>query len=298
MKDKRFFNLIQVILGMIFLVSGILKGVDVYGTSLKLIEYSHQTGFGFLEEYSRFLAISLCGMEIFIGLWMITFIYRKLATILLIAMTVSFTVSILYFIVNPDKMITDCGCFGELFPMTMNESLLKNIGIISLGIYSFWKIRHTRIEYNKHYNMFLVFIFTISISVPWFSSLDAGIINPTGYGEGVNLKEKDDFMILGDDFEDVTDSLLNESEKVYMLVLKDELTFKDSYRIKQIIKSCKQEKYVCFAVSNKNIGLPIGLNLYYTDETLLKSLVRSPHNGIVIMNNGVVDDVWVFENEY
>ena len=195
-------------------------------------------------------------------------------------------------------MITDCGCFGELFPMTMNESLLKNIGIISLGIYSFWKIRHTRIEYNKHYNMFLVFIFTISISIPWFSSLDAGIINPTGYGEGVNLKEKDDFMILGDDFEDVTDSLLNESEKVYMLVLKDELTFKDSYRIKQIIKSCKQEKYVCFAVSNKNIGLPIGLNLYYTDETLLKSLVRSPHNGIVIMNNGVVDDVWVFENEY
>jgi hypothetical protein len=83
-----------------------------------------------------------------------------------------------------------------------------------------------------------------------------------------------------------------------MLVLKDKLTFKDSYRIKQIIKSCKQGKNVCFAVSNKNIGLPMDLNLYYTDETLLKSLVRSPHNGIVIMNNGVVDDVWVFENEY
>ena len=104
MKDKRFFNLIQVILGMIFLVSGILKGVDVYGTSLKLIEYFHQTGFGFLEEYSQFLAISLCGTEIFIGLWMITFIYRKLATILLIAMTVSFTVSILYFGSSPNSV--------------------------------------------------------------------------------------------------------------------------------------------------------------------------------------------------
>lgn len=298
MNHKRNCNIIQVILGVIFLVSGILKSADVYGTSLKLIEYSHQTGWDFLEEYNQLFAIALCGTEIFIGLWMVTFIYRKLATSLLIAITVFFTICILYFIVNPDKMITDCGCFGDFFPMDMNVSLLKNIGIISLGVYLFWNIRHKQIVFNGDCNVHLFLFFTISWFLPWHFSLGTGLVNLTGYGEGTDLREKSDFVILGNDFEDVTDSLLNESEKIYMFVLKDKLTLKEEFEIGKILNSCKREKATCFAISNKNIELPKGLNLYYTDETLLKSLVRNPHNGATMVDNGIIDEVWVFEDGY
>ena len=41
MNHKIICSIIQVLLGLIFLISGILKSLDVYGTMLKLDEYAH-----------------------------------------------------------------------------------------------------------------------------------------------------------------------------------------------------------------------------------------------------------------
>ena len=45
MNHKKNCNIIQVVLGLIFLVSGVLKTVDAYGTILKLDEYAHHLNF-------------------------------------------------------------------------------------------------------------------------------------------------------------------------------------------------------------------------------------------------------------
>ena len=49
MNHKIICSIIQVLLGLIFLISGILKSLDVYGTMLKLDEYAHQLNFQLLE---------------------------------------------------------------------------------------------------------------------------------------------------------------------------------------------------------------------------------------------------------
>ena len=108
---------VQLMLGLTFVVSGVLKAVDIYGTELKLIEYANSTGVQFLAEYNMPLSVLLCAFEIFLGLWLMIFIYRKISLSLLIATTLLFTGTIIYLMINPEKNITDCGCFGEILPI-------------------------------------------------------------------------------------------------------------------------------------------------------------------------------------
>lgn len=289
--------LIQLMLGLTFVVSGVLKGMDIYGTELKLIEYANSTGLQFLAEHNMPLSVLLCAFEIFLGLWLMIFIYRKISLSLLVATTFLFTGTIIYLMINPEKNITDCGCFGEILPMGMSASLLKNIVILMLATYLLWSARNVQIKFNEKYVAGIIGCLFASLLLPIYTANNLSLYNPTGYGKGTDLRGNDDFVVLDDNFENVTDTLLNSFEKVYIFVLKQQPTQSDEFKMKDIWEKCNSRNAICFSLAHNEYKLPNGINQYYADVLMLKSLVRSKENGVIVLKNGIVKNVKIL-NEY
>ncbi len=288
---------VQLMLGFTFVVSGVLKGMDIYGTELKLIEYANSTGLQFLAEHNMPLSVLLCAFEIFLGLWLMIFIYRKISLSLLVATTFLFTGTIIYLMINPEKNITDCGCFGEILPMGMSASLLKNIVILMLATYLLWSARNVQIKFNEKYVAGIIGCLFASLLLPIYTANNLSLYNPTGYGKGTDLRGNDDFVVLDDNFENVTDTLLNSSEKVYIFVLKQQPTQSDEFKMKDIWEKCNSRNAICFSLAHNEYKLPNGINQYYADILMLKSLVRSKENGVIVLKNGIVKNVKIL-NEY
>ena len=288
---------VQLMLGLTFVVSGVLKAVDIYGTELKLIEYANSTGVQFLAEYNMPLSVLLCAFEIFLGLWLMIFIYRKISLSLLIATTLLFTGTIIYLMINPEKNITDCGCFGEILPMGISASLLKNIVILMLATYLLWSARNVQIKFNEKYVAGIIGCLFASLLLPIYTANNLSLYNPTGYGEGTDLRGNEDFVVLDDNFDNVTDSLLSTSDEVYIFVLKQQPTQSEEFKMKDILEKCNSRNAICFSLAHNEYKLPNGINQYYADILMLKSLVRSKENGVIVLKNGIVKNVKIL-NEY
>ena len=282
---------VQLMLGLTFVVSGVLKAMDIYGTELKLIEYANSSGLQSLAEYNMPLSVMLCAFEIFLGLWLMIFIYRTISLSLLVSTTFLFTGTIIYLMINPEKNITDCGCFGEILPMGMSASLLKNIVILMLATYLLWSARNVQIKFNKKYVAGIFGCLFASLLLPIYTANNLSLYNPTGYGEGTDLRGNEDFVVLDDNFENVTDSLLSTSDEVYIFVLKQQPTQSEEFKMKDILKKCNGNSINCFSLAHNVYKLPNGINQYYADILMLKSLVRSKENGVIVLKNGIVKNV-------
>ena len=287
---------VQLMLGLTFVVSGVLKAMDIYGTELKLIEYANSTGLQFLAEYNMPLSVLLCAFEIFLGLWLMIFLYRKVSLGLLVATTFLFAGAIIYLMINPEKNITDCGCFGEILPMGMSASLLKNIVILMLATYLLWSARNVQIKFNEKYVAGIIGCLFASLLLPIYTANNLSLYNPTGYGEGTDLRGNEDFVVLDDNFDNVTDTLLNSFEEVYIFVLKQQPTQSEEFKMKDIWEKCKGNSINCFSLAHNEYKLPNGINQYYADVLMLKSLVRSKNNGVIVLKNGIVKNVHKLKN--
>ena len=282
---------IQLFLGLTFIVSGVLKSMDIYGTELKLIEYGNSLGWDFLVNHNVLFAVVLCTFELCLGLWLSTFFYRKIAILTLTTTMLFFTTITIFFVINPEKNIIDCGCFGELFPMNLTASLLKNCIILFLSSYLLWTQRKKEIILCKDLNLLLLAWLCCSILLPLNTAYHLSLYNPTGYGKGTNLREKNDFVLLDQNLEDVKDKILNSAEKTYIFVLKHQPNYAERQNMQKIIDKCKENEANYFALATINIELSQSIPLYCVDAMLLNSLVRSHDNGMLIVEDGVIKDV-------
>ena len=68
----------SLLLGARFVSSGWLKGVDPYGTSLKLSEYFRVWGWsGFVADHPLAWSVCLCAGELCLGLLLLSGVFRK-----------------------------------------------------------------------------------------------------------------------------------------------------------------------------------------------------------------------------
>ncbi len=126
MKNLRLIS--RVIVGLIFMFSGFVKGVDPLGSAYKYHDYFVAFHLDFLSPFVLYLGILLCVLEFMIGLALVTGVKMRLATILVTIFMVFFT--ILTFILALTNPVSDCGCFGDALILTNWETFFKNIIIM------------------------------------------------------------------------------------------------------------------------------------------------------------------------
>ena len=123
----------RLLLGLVFFFSGATKAVDPVGVGIKIEDYLTAFGLGSLRPLALIAAFNLCAIELMLSVGMLTGVYRKFTSLLLLLMMIFLTPLTFYLaIFNP---VSDCGCFGEALVLTNWQTFGKNVILLAAAIY-------------------------------------------------------------------------------------------------------------------------------------------------------------------
>lgn len=130
-KSKTLTLLIRVaqwLLGLLFIFSGLMKGIDPMGTAIKIGEYAASFGLPLGEGISLVLAVVLNVFEALLGVTLLSGMWRRISTLVLLIFMIPMTALTLYIAVaNP---VADCGCFGDALVISNSATFWKNVVIL------------------------------------------------------------------------------------------------------------------------------------------------------------------------
>ena len=125
----------RLIVGVIFIFSGLVKINDPLGFSYKLEEYFEVFHITFFDSISVLIAVLLCALEIILGVALLIGV-RALnvawGLLLLIIFFAFLTFYSAYF-----NVVQTCGCFGDAIPLTPWQSFSKDLVLLLLIIVLF-----------------------------------------------------------------------------------------------------------------------------------------------------------------
>lgn len=131
-------NISRILVALVFIFSGFVKGVDPLGTAYRIEDYFIAYGMDWANPLSLFLTIFLCALEFTLGMALLLNLRIKLISWPLWLLMIFFTILTFFdAIYNP---VPDCGCFGDALKLTNWETFYKNIVLIILvGIIFFYR---------------------------------------------------------------------------------------------------------------------------------------------------------------
>jgi len=128
-------NFSRILVGIVFMFSGFVKGVDPLGTAYRLEDYFIAFNWQFFIPLALFFSIVLCTLEFTIGILLFFNLRMKVTAWLLLVMMVFFTALTLNdALYNP---VPDCGCFGDAIKLTNWQTFYKNLILLPLAIFVF-----------------------------------------------------------------------------------------------------------------------------------------------------------------
>ncbi|MBT8303966.1 MAG: DoxX family membrane protein [Bacteroidia bacterium] len=124
----------RIIVGVLFIFSGLIKLNDPVGFSFKLDEYFSTAvlDLPFLAPYALMIAVVLVVFEVLLGVFLLIGYRPKFTIWSLFAMIVFFTFLTWYSAYY--NKVTDCGCFGDAIKLTPWESFTKDVILLILII--------------------------------------------------------------------------------------------------------------------------------------------------------------------
>ena len=197
-------TLSRVLVGSLFIISGLIKANDALGFSYKLVEYFGEKALNlpFLEPYALGLAVFICIGEIVLGLAVLIGGRAKLTAALLMVMILFFTWLTFYTatcdpyeqvskivdgveVLETRECVLECGCFGNAIPLTPWESFYKDLALLVfitiIFIAAFFSDR-IKLNSNKEdliilpASLLLLALFSILMLDWWFPILFAMIL--------------------------------------------------------------------------------------------------------------------------
>ena len=126
-------NISRILVGLLFIFSGLIKANDPLGFSYKLVDYFVVFEMEFLNPMALGLSMFICVIEIVLGFAVLLGTFMNITAWLLLLMIIFFTWLTGYSAITGE--VTDCGCFGDAIKLTPTESFMKDvILLIFIGI--------------------------------------------------------------------------------------------------------------------------------------------------------------------
>src|ERR1700743_3276749 len=125
----------RILVGLLFIFSGLIKINDPLGFSYKLEEYFEVFHITFLSSLAVGIAVLLCALEMVLGFALLIGVRAKQVAwglLLLIIFFAFLTFYSAYF-----KVVQSCGCFGDAIPLTPWQSFSKDLVLLLLIIVLF-----------------------------------------------------------------------------------------------------------------------------------------------------------------
>lgn len=136
-------KIVAFIVGVLFIFSGLVKLDDPMGTQIKLGEYFEVFSTDFAHFFEWFIPAAmpigmfLIVLEILLGVALLLH-YRMEITAWILALLIAFFTFLTFYSAYFNK-VTDCGCFGDAIPLTPWQSFSKDVILVVLIGYLFWR---------------------------------------------------------------------------------------------------------------------------------------------------------------
>lgn len=151
-------QLCRILVGGLFIFSGLIKLNDPIGFSYKLQEYftADVLNLPFLEPYALGISIFVVVLEVVLGVFLLIGYKPKFTVWSLFAMIVFFTF-LTFYAWYFDK-VKDCGCFGDFLPMKPIESFIKDLVLLFLIVILILGLKYIKPIFAKLPTTILAFL--------------------------------------------------------------------------------------------------------------------------------------------
>ncbi|ALI98611.1 BT_3928 family protein [Rufibacter tibetensis] len=135
-----------IVVGGLFIFSGLIKLNDPVGTAIKLEEYfevfssDFSTIFLSFKPFALYLSIFLSTLEVVLGVALL--VRWKLKTVLWLLFLLTLFFTFLTFYSAFYNKVTDCGCFGDAIKLTPWQSFGKDVVLLVLILVLLFTQRH------------------------------------------------------------------------------------------------------------------------------------------------------------
>lgn len=185
---KLLMNICRILVGLLFIYSGFVKGIDPLGSDYKFTDYFNAFGMGWMNFSTLFFSFVLSLAEFLIGACLFLNIKIKWAAWGALLFMGFFTpLTLILAIKNP---VTDCGCFGDALILTNWETFGKNIVLLAMTWIVFWQKDKFKSIFNFLEQTVLVLCTVIfMLSIQFYSYRHLPIVDFRPYAIGKNIAE-------------------------------------------------------------------------------------------------------------
>lgn len=181
-------NICRILVGLLFIYSGFVKGVDPLGSNYKFIDYFNAFHMNWMGSTALFFSFILSLAEFLIGICLFLNIKTKWAAWgALLFMCVFTPLTLVLAIKNP---VTDCGCFGDALVLTNWETFYKNIILLALTLVIFYYKEKFKSIFNfLEQTVLLVCTTILMLSIELYCYRHLPILDFRPYAIGKNITE-------------------------------------------------------------------------------------------------------------
>lgn len=155
---------IRIVVALLFIVSAIAKLYPSPYFAISTFEVKQLYTLGFSDTIAPYFSRILIGVEFALGFLLLNNHFLKRITIpATVGLLSVFIIHLCYVTFLSGGNSGNCGCFGELIPMTPIEAIIKNIIAVGLLIW-LWKI----LENDKKSNIWMLTSITLSCILALF----------------------------------------------------------------------------------------------------------------------------------
>lgn len=342
----------RILVGVLFIISGLIKLNDPVGFSFKLEEYFSVgvLDLPFLMPYALAISLFVVIFEVMLGILLLLGFRTRFTVWSLLLMIIFFT--FLTFYSAYFNKVTDCGCFGDAIKLTPWESFTKDVLLLALILVLFKGQSHIK-PLLPPKAMAIVLLSVLGLSMLFgnyvlnhlplidFRPYKIGASIPGGMtipedapkplfeyawkfdinGQETTLVTNGEYPSVDGEFigvetteiqkgyeppihdftierngTDYTPELMEEDKLVMVVAYDLAKSDADAFRqVKVVTDQAMQEGYRVIGMSAsdetkatemvRDYGL--GFQFYFTDQTTLKTIVRS-NPGLLVLNKGVI----------
>lgn len=179
-------QIIRILVGVLFIFSGLIKANDPSGLAYKMQEYFEVWHMTFFSPFALTLSIVMIAFEILAGVALLLGYFYKTFSFLLFLLMIFFTYLTAYAVFS--GKIKECGCFGDCIPLQAMQSFIKDLILLVLAFILVLGRKHIKPLFKPTINTFLMLIALAATGfIQWYALKHLPFVDCLPYKVGNNL---------------------------------------------------------------------------------------------------------------
>lgn len=186
---RTFLNTARLLVGILFIFSGLIKANDPLGLSYKMQEFFEVWNLPALDTWTLGFSIVMIVFEILAGVAVILGWRMRLFAWLLLLLIIFFSFLTGYAVIS--GKIRECGCFGNCIPLQAMGSFIKDLILLLLiGILFVFRKEIQPLTTAGNSQLILIITLVFSFSIQWYALRYLPLVDCLPFKKGVSISEK------------------------------------------------------------------------------------------------------------